>query len=117
MTGYDVYKRALILLGYVNSNPLNPSDENLLKRVPAVLEQICLDLKIPKIERLSDEISACDIQFEALIYGVAMMIALIEGDGAKNEIFTKIYNSKRALALSKIEMIQDKLPTISDGVD
>jgi hypothetical protein len=45
------------------------------------------------------------------------MLALVEGDGAKNEIFTKIYNSKRAAALSKVEKIQDKLPITTDGVD
>jgi hypothetical protein len=117
MTGHDLYKRTLSLLGYMNTDTVTPEGDNLLKRLPDILEQICLDLKIPKIKRLSDNIEANDIGCEALCYGVAMMLALVEGDGAKNEIFTKIYNSKRAAALSKIEKIQDKLPITTDGVD
>ncbi len=117
MTGNDIYRRVLGLLGYLNTNIENANDNNLLKRAPDIINQICLDLKIPQIERLSDTIKANDILLDALCYGTAMLMALIEGDGAKNQIFTQIYNSKRATALSQIEKIEDKLPFVSYGVD
>lgn len=116
MTGNDVYTRTLALLGYLNTSYLNAGMDNLLKRMPDVIEQVCLDLKMPKIYRLSDEIVATEEQCDALCYGTAMIVALMEGDGEKNELFTKIYNAKRATALSRIEKIEDKLPTASYGV-
>ena len=117
MTGNDIYRRVLGILGYLNTNIINANEDNLLKRAPDIINQICMDLKIPQIERLSDEIKANEASIDALCYGTAMLMALVEGDGAKNQVFTQIYNSKRAAALSQIQKIEDKLPFVSYGVD
>lgn len=117
MTGNKLFERVLSLLGYLNSHSVRADNENLLKRAPDVINQVCLDLKIPTISRLSDNIKASDLALEALCYGVAMIMSLIDGDGARNKIFTDIYNSKRAAVLSSTESIEDKLPTIAYGVD
>lgn len=117
MTGNEIYKRTLGLLGYLDTSMVTPSGDMLLKRMPDVLDQVCFDLKIPTIKRLADEFKATEIECDALCYGTAMIVALMEGDGAKSEIFTKIYNAKRAAVLSRIEKIEDKLPTTEDGVD
>ncbi len=117
MTGNDIYRRVLGLLGYLNTNTVNACEENLLKRAPDIINQICLDLKIPLIERLSDEILATKEGLDALCYGTAMIMSLVEGDGAKNQIFTALYNAKRSAALSKTEKIVDKMPFVSYGVD
>lgn len=117
MTGDDIYKRVLALLGYLNSGNIIVGENNLLKRAVDIINQICLDLKIPPICILSDQIKASDEKLDALAYGCAMLFALIEGDGAKNQLFAKIYNGKRGRALSSKEVVQDKLPITSYGVD
>lgn len=117
MTGNDIYKRTLALLGYLNTSMVTPSGDMLLKRIPDVMDQVCFDLRIPTIKQLSQELDATEAECDALCYGTAMIVALMEGDGAKSEIFTKIYNAKRAAVLSRVGRIEDKLPTVSDGVD
>lgn len=117
MTGNDVFERVLNLLGYINSYNAKVDKESLLNRAPQIINQICLDLKIPQINRLSDEIDANASAQEALCYGVAMLLALIEGDGDNNKVFADIYNAKRMTALSSKTVIEDKLPTVSYGVD
>lgn len=117
MKGNDIYRRVLSLLGYLNSDIVIAGEQNLLKRVEDIINQICIDLKIPQIKLLSDEIKATPEAVEALCYGAAMLMALQDGDGVKNELFAQIYNSKRAAVLSKKETVEDKLPFVSYGVD
>lgn len=113
MTGNEIFERILNLLGYLNSHTTRIDKENLLKRAPEIINQICLDLKIQQINCLSDKIEAKAEVLDALCYGTAMLMSLIEGDGALNKIFTDIYNAKRAAALSSKAMVEDKLPTMS----
>ncbi len=115
MTGNDVFNRVLNLLGYLNSYTAKTDNQNLLKRAPEIINQICFDLKIPNIIRLSDKIEASDKALDALCYGVAMLLALVEGDGTKNKMFADIYNAKRAAALSCKDVIVDKLPKADYG--
>ncbi len=115
MTGNDVFNRVLNLLGYLNSCDVRTDNENLLKRAPDIINQICFDLKIPNITRLSDKIEATPQALDALCYGASMIMTLVEGDGTKNKIFTDIYNAKRALALSCTDVIEDKLPKLDYG--
>lgn len=117
MTGNEIYRRVLGLLGYLNTNTVNASAENFLKRALDIINQLCLDLNIPQIKLLSDKIEADSKKLDALCYGTAMLMALVEGDGAKNEIFAKLYNAKRAAALSTKEKIEDKLPFTDYGVE
>ena len=115
MTGNDVLNRVLNLLGYLNSYSTKTDNENLLKRAPSIINQICFDLKIPNITRLSDKINASEKAIDALCYGAAMIMALVEGDGVKNKMFTDIYNAKRAAALSSKDVVVDKLPKLDYG--
>lgn len=117
MTGYDIYKRVLALLGYLNAADVVVGEENLFKRSLDVINQICFDLNIETINSLSCKIEANEIKIDALCYGVAMILSLIEGDGAKNKLFAQIYNAKRSKALSKSDTVQDKLPKMNYGVD
>lgn len=115
MTGNDVFNRVLNLLGYLNSHTVRSDNQNLLKRAIDILNQICFDLKIPNITRLSDKIEASEKALDALCYGTAMIMALVDGDGAKNKMFADIYNAKRAAALSSKDVIEDKLPKVDYG--
>lgn len=117
MKGYDVYKRALNLLGYIGSDEDQALSKSLLKRSFELINQILEDLNICKISSLVDDIEASAKQLQAVCYGTAMLIAVSEGDSAKNALFAEIYNAKRSAALSGISKIEDNLPTVSYGVD
>ena len=117
MTGNELYRRVLSLLGYYGNETVKTDTNYLLKRALDVINQMCIDLKIPPIERLEQAIAADNKKLDALCYGTAMLLSLVEGDSAKNELFAKIYNAKRATALSACEKVEDKLPGVSYGVD
>ena len=53
-----------------------------------LISQIAADLRISGIPSLSVDLSASSAQTEALIYGTAMLLSLVEGDSSKNRIFT-----------------------------
>ena len=110
MTGFDVYKRCLALMGY-NLSESSVSNQLLLEKFSQILNQAASDLKIPHIKSLGENIEASPAKSEALCYGAAMLLSLTEGATDKNQVVTGIYNSKRAAALSQKDNIEDVLPT------
>ncbi len=117
MKGYDVYKRALSLLGYVGYDDDAALSESLLRRALDLINQILADLKLDELEYISDEIIASSEKTQALCYGTAMLMAISEGDAQKNALLAEIYNSKRSAALSEVSKVEDKLIKVSNGVD
>lgn len=117
MTGNDIYRRVLGLMGYLDKGARVTDTANLLNRVWDIMNQMCAELGIPLVERLSDEVVATPVKLDALCYGTAMILALCEGDAAKNELFAKLYNAKRAKAMSSVSKVKDNLPNVSYGVD
>ena len=117
MNGHNVYERVLNLLGYINKDDEVSVDELLYNRTLHVINQILIDLKQEEINDMNSELNISASCYEALIYGVAMMLSLIGGDGNKNGIFTDIYNSKRCAFLNKTDQIVDTLPVVSEGED
>ena len=115
MTGYDIYKRCMALMGYTTSNDEVISDHTLISRFTEIINQIALDLKLSPIQSLSDKISVNDAKTDALCYGAAMLLSFSEGDLTRNQFFTNIYNSKRNIALSEITSISDVLPSVGSG--
>ena len=103
MKAFDIYKRAMRLLGY--GDILN--DEALRQRFEEqsteLISQIAADLHIQEISSLSDELEADAQQLEALAC-------------SKNRIFTALYNAKRASSLKAKAIIADVMPqTEVDG--
>lgn len=115
MTGYDIYKRCMALMGYTESSGEVVIDHTLISRFTEFLNQIALDLKLPPVKNLSEKISASDAKADALCYGTAMLLSFSEGDMTKNQFFTNIYNSKRSSALSESSTISDVLPNVGSG--
>ncbi len=115
MTGYDIYKRASALLGYNIQNGETAEHSSLTNRLPHLINQILSELKIKEIESLYDKIDASPQKAEAIYYGTAMLIALSESDGTKNQIFADIYNAKRTSALSQTDTVLDVLPSVGSG--
>ena len=117
MTAYDIYARVLNISGHLNSGETTVEHQILIERMPDIINQICLDLKIPQIKALDDEMNISPKQEDALCYGVAMLLAVSESEAEKNQLFTQIYNAKRAAVLSSKGTIEDTLPSVSYGVD
>ncbi len=109
MSGYDLFKKALVRLSYTNSY------NKLSNKALEFINQICIDLKLPTIESLSDKIEQENEIKEALCCGIAMLLTLSEGDSEKNSIYTNLYNSKRAAVLSKVTYVEDVLPKTQNG--
>ena len=61
------------------------------------------------------EINLSKSQLDALVYGVAMMLSLIGGDGERNQLFTNIYNAKRSAVLNTVDNIVDAMPNVDGG--
>ncbi len=115
MKGYELYKRVLNLLGYINNDDCITSDSLLYKRSLGVINQILLDLKQSEIEDMNSEINIPKPCEEALTYGTAMMLSLIGGDSEKNYLFTSMYNAKRSAALCESSSVTDVIPNVDGG--
>lgn len=113
MTGYDIYSRALALLGYNDQvSELLPKNV-LFERTLMIINWLLSDLKCDKISKLSEVINISNQKIDAVCSGTAMLLALSCGDSEKNRIYTDIYNSKRASVLSDIKFVSDTLPTVT----
>ena len=115
MKGYDIYKRVLNLLGYVNHDDTIATDNELYGRALHALNQVLMDLKQDEVADMDCVINISKPSMEALIYGMAMMLSLSGCDAELNRVFTQIYNSKRSAALSEIGAVTDVLPTVIEG--
>lgn len=111
MSGYDIYKKSLLRLGYNDSN-ISDSKISMAKEL---INQILSDLRLEEINDISSEIKTSGSHLEAICCGLAMLLSLSEGDSAKNQIFTDLYNAKRASVLSEVSFIEDKLPIAMSG--
>lgn len=114
MNGYEVYNRALIRLGYNDSDNKEVYNMGLTEGLLDAVNQILSDLKLNGVKNLSEEINADSSVLEALACGVAMLLTVSIGDCNKNVIFTALYNAKRMAVLSKTEFIKDNLP-VTEG--
>lgn len=111
MTGNDIYLTVTTLLGFGDALSDTRNDITLRERMLVALNRIGADLcDMPPVKSLNDSVSLSSAFCEALIYGVAMLISLTDGDSEKNSIFTSLYNSKRASAKAQKAAVSDTLP-------
>lgn len=114
MTGYDVLKRASVLLRNSGAVELNGTAE-LSSQGIEIINQISADLKADGISLLSQQLNITPAKEEALCYGAAMLLALCGGDSGRNKLFAEIYNAKRGTALAETATVADRLPTVTVG--
>lgn len=115
MTGYDVIKRAMHLLGYSGQEG-DPSESNgTAVKGLEIIKQLSLDLKMDDVSSLSESLELSKAKEDALCYGMAMLLAITEGDTNKNQLFAEIYNAKRGAALNEISSVKDCLPKVTAG--
>jgi len=122
MTGTEVLRRALLLMGYTNSygEVDITSDAELFKRGTAIVQQVFDDLRRierPREfleERLRMESDITGISPEAvrdiMPYGVAMFLAQSEGNGDSQAMFAELYNRKRGSARKARDSRRDVIP-------
>lgn len=117
MTVNEIFDRAVILLGYSNKDGGYDGLEILKSRVLCCVNQILADLTTKgELTNLSDTISIEGVGIEAVIYGVAMLLALSICDNEKNVLFAGLYNVKRATYKSSVHQKKDTLPLDDGGV-
>lgn len=115
MTGYDVMKRATSLLGYSGGEGDPAESDSAALKGLEIIKQLSMDLRFGEISSLSESLDIPQSKTEALCYGMAMLLALTEGDANKNRLFAEIYNAKRGAALAETANIKDCLPTSTVG--
>ena len=62
------------------------------------------------LAKIDDEITEDKGLKDALIYGVAMFLALIDGDAVKQSAYCAIYNAKRKRYKSTVTSVKDVMP-------
>lgn len=115
MKGYDIFSRAIVMLGHLEHRSDSEASKRLMPIATEVINQIAVDLKCCPISALSNMVDLPVYKQEAMIYGVAMMFSLIEGETELNRFFTDIYNFKRSSALSENISVKDNIPTVDMG--
>lgn len=108
MKGTEIFKNVCTMLGCYDY--IENTDNGKRAAFVNMINQICADLKIKEITGLSEEIPLEEKQKEALIYGCAMLLSVTLRDAGCAEIYTRLYNSKRAKALCSSDTRADTLP-------
>ena len=111
MTANDILQSALALSGQERAHELGFDGEGFRVRGLELVNRIADDLCAAEpAEELGDELHIPATAKNAAAYGVAMLLALCEGDSARNEAFGNIYNGLRATVKSKMTAVRDTLP-------
>lgn len=112
MTGRDIYFIVSGMLGYDPTPTLNGANDIMAKNTITAINRILSDLtgKQTSIKKLTEEIEGEEGLNDALVYGVAMFLALIDGDAVKQRAYCDIYNAKRRKYKSSISSVKDVMP-------
>lgn len=122
MTAKELFDISLELLGYTDSTGSAQLVNRMRSRAFAVMNQVCSDLYFAvnpsgiydRLYKWEDKINLPDrIVTEVAPYGVASFLASGEGDGENMQVFSAIYNQKRAL-LSRFEKVIEGIPVGED---
>ena len=113
MTAKHIFDSALLNLGYRKT-------DRLYEPALTFINQVCGDLSTLRgdeyhpLASLSDAIPYDDAAFmQAAVYGLSMHLALLMGDGDKNQFFANIYTQKRRLLATTTTRV-DSLPRGED---
>ena len=117
MTGNEMMKKALTLLGYTDSTGEISGEQRFRSRALTVLNGIYSDLfyinhrdGFVPLKYTTDNIVLPERELtDVMPYGVAAFLAQSESDGDQQQTFISLYNSKRA-ALTQSEAVGDVIP-------
>ena len=120
MTGQELLNTALLLMGYTDQNgePDTEIARAAMRMGLTAIRQIYAELAYARGETPKDIASLGEIiplpdrlLTEVMPYGVAMLLAIIEGDNNSEAAFSLIYNRKRRL-LTATDNRVDTLPRL-----
>ena len=117
MTGAEIFKKALILLGYTDSLGEVSAEHRLKARALTVVNTVYADLfyitrgeGFSPLCTLSERIYLPErALYDVMPYGVAAFLAQSESDGDSQQLFVLLYNQKRT-ALTGGGIIADGIP-------
>lgn len=117
MTGIEMLKSVMSLLGYTPSGGDSGFDtRTVAKGLTALnliyrdLRQICGGGEFEPLKALNEEILLDSRALnDVMPYGVAMLMAQSESDGDSQQLYAAVYNRKRT-GLSQTDKITDVLP-------
>lgn len=125
MTGQDVFRQAMRLLGYTDTLGELDSAQNteLYKRALTVINQLICELSLsesgtmaPPLSSLRQELPLSEQTARGVLpYGVAMLLAAAEGDGDNQQVFAALYDQKRVSVRQGYERRTDTLPRGCDA--
>ncbi len=120
MTGNEVFRQAMRLLGYTDTlgDPDSALNGELYKRGLAVLNQLMCDLSLSESGKIAPPLTSLRQELplsertarDVLPYGVAMLLAAAEGDGDNQQLFAALYDQKRVSVRQSYERRTDTLP-------
>lgn len=125
MTGQEVFKQAIRLLGYTDTlgEPDSVQHTELYKRGLAVINQLLCDLSVAECGVMAAPLASLrqplpiseQTARDILPYGVAMLLAASQGDGDHQALFAALYDQKRAGLRRGCERRIDALPRGCDA--
>ena len=125
MTGQEVFRQAIRLLGYTDTlgDPDSVQNTELYKRGLSVINQLVCDLSLSEsgtmaapLVSLRQDVPLTERTVRGILpYGVAMMLAAAAGDGDNQQLFAALYDQKRVAVRNGYERITDTLPRGCDG--
>lgn len=120
MTGQEVFRQALRLLGYTDTRgePDSVQHTELYKRALPLLNQIVCDVAVIETDETAAPLTALSQPLplseravrEAAPYGLAMLLAASQGDGDQQAFFAALYDQKRNGLRRVFERRADVLP-------
>lgn len=120
MTGQEVFRQAIRLLGYTDTlgDPDSVQNTELYKRGLSVINQLVCDLSLSECGNMAEPMRSLQEALpltertarDILPYGVAMMLAAAAGDGDNQRLYASLYDQKRVSVRSGYERITDMLP-------
>ena len=117
MTGNEMIKRALTLLGYTDSMGNVSGEQRFKSRALEILNTIYADLfyinnssGFTPLKSVSDNIILPErVLYDVMPYGVAANLAQSESDGDNQQYFMMLYNAKR-VSVGSGAVVQDVIP-------
>ena len=110
MTAKTIYEMAASLSGreileeYITDNDI--AKRNALFTV----NQVLWDFSLSGVSNISENITLTPLLADAVVYGVARLIAANALDIPKQNELTEIFNLKRAKALGSIGVVKNSIP-------
>lgn len=115
MTGNEILRRALGLLGYAESNGNMQLPQRILQKALPLINLVYGDvaricgLEKERLNSLSDEFELSDKAADVFVCGAAAYIAGSEGDDNAQALWMIEYHARRT-TLSKVTEYRDVLP-------